>query len=126
VPPSSGEKLMVKVTFHEYELMVKRLMAGDDLAWALGLAGETGEVVELIKKLHYHGGADKKGPITPNRILNECGDVLWYLTAMLNTFGYTLHDCIDNNYEKLAKRFPNGIFNSEQAHAQADELKETI
>lgn len=47
-------------TFLEYQLMVKRLMKGDDICWALGLAGESGEVVELIKKLHYHNGADKK------------------------------------------------------------------
>lgn len=111
-----------QMTTSFYESMVHRLSKGDDKCWALGLSGEVGEVVELIKKLHYHDGADKKGPITRERILNECGDVLWYLTAMLQAFDYTLEDCMNNNYAKLTKRFPNGTFDSQQAHAQADEI----
>lgn len=62
----------------------------------------------------------KKGPITAPRILDECGDVLWYLTAMLDAFGYSLYDCMENNYAKLTKRFPDGTFDAAQAHAQAD------
>ena len=104
----------------DYQDMVRRLMKGDEIAWALGLAGETGEVLELIKKKYYHDGQDKKGPITPERILDECGDVLWYLTAMLEQNGFSLRDCMSSNYMKLRKRFPSGVFNSVEAHAQRD------
>lgn len=111
---------MSKHTIAQYQIEVARCRGeGDDRAWALGLTGESGEVAELIKKLHYHGGADKKGPITGNRILDECGDVLWYLTALLNCYGYSLHDCIDANIAKLQRRFPNG-FNYDDAHKQTD------
>lgn len=109
----------------QYQQKVSDLMAGDEVAWALGLAGEVGEVVELVKKKHYHQGADKKGPITTERILDELGDVLWYLTAMLIQHGESLHHCMMKNMQKLEARFPSGYFKSEEAHRQADYHRET-
>lgn len=106
---------------HTYERAMKKTKGGDsDLFWGLGLAEEAGEVAGLIKKLNFHGGGDKKGPITPARILEECGDVLWYLTATLNHFGFTLEDCMEHNLAKLAKRHPSG-FTHATAQAHADE-----
>lgn len=92
---------------------------GNDTTWALGLTGESGEVADLIKKLHWHGGKDKKGPITPARILDETGDVIWYAAALLDYFGYTLADCMKANQAKLQKRHPNG-FTFATAAAQMD------
>lgn len=102
-----------------YEKQIVDCLAEGDLnCWALGLAGESGEVIELIKKLHYHNGVDKNGPITRDRILKECGDVVWYLTALLHEFDYSLQDCIDANAAKLLKRHPNGwTFATAQNHA---------
>jgi NTP pyrophosphatase (non-canonical NTP hydrolase) len=113
---------MIKnISLHSYQTdVVECLAEGDEICWALGLVGEAGEVSELIKKKYYHGGTDKKGIITPHRILDECGDVLWYLTAMLGANGFSLQDCMDANATKLSKRFPEGKFNVQQAHLQAD------
>lgn len=105
----------------EYQMQVVECLAeGDEICWALGLGGESGEVLDLIKKKHYHGGVDKKGVITKERILDECGDVLWYLTAMLGSQGFSLEDCMIANATKLSKRFPEGKFNFQQAREQRD------
>jgi len=94
---------------------------GNEFCWALGLAGEAGEVADLVKKFHFHGGHDKKGEITPARILDECGDVIWYLAALLDYHKFTLADAMIANCEKLCKRHPSG-FTAESAAAQTDYL----
>lgn len=65
---------------------------------ALGLAGECGEVVELLKK-HIRDG---KHP--GEKILLELGDVLHYLTVIARCYGYTLGDLMQANEEKLTER----------------------
>ena len=52
---------------------------------ALGLAGEAGEVLELLKKEIGHG----KTP-APMRIAEELGDVLWYLSELARVHGFSL------------------------------------
>lgn len=56
---------------------------------ALGLAGETGEIVEHIKKAHYHGHQ-----LDISALRKEVGDLLWYLTLLCDTAGFTLADAI--------------------------------
>ncbi len=65
---------------------------------ALGLAGEVGEVTELLKK-HYRDDAD---PGTD--LLLELGDVLHYLTVIAHAYGWTLDDVASANITKLARR----------------------
>lgn len=75
---------------------------------ALGLAGETGEVCEKIKKIIR----DKQGIITfPDRreIMLELGDVLWYIAALANEFDLTLDQIADQNLIKLADRQHRGV-----------------
>lgn len=68
---------------------------------ALGLAGEAGEVADIIKKSQYRNGRlDRK------RIREELGDVLWYLTAIADEMGVSLEDLAIANVEKLEKRHP--------------------
>jgi NTP pyrophosphatase (non-canonical NTP hydrolase) len=66
---------------------------------ALGLAGETGEVVDEIKK-GYRPGWD----INPGKLLLEMGDVLWYWTRMCEHFGWSFEDVARANIDKLTKR----------------------
>lgn len=74
------------------------------IVWnALGLAGEAGEVSDLIKKGIFHQqGIDKE------KIKKELGDVLWYLVALCTEFELTLDEVMHQNIDKLKARFPDG------------------
>ena len=69
----------------------------------LGLAGESGEVAEKIKKV----SRDKKGKIdgeTREAIKKELGDVLWYLAQIATELKLSLEDIAKTNLEKLYSR----------------------
>lgn len=72
--------------------------------YGLGLAGETGEVAEKIKKL-YRDGTWQGG----EALCKELGDVLWYLTRIAEKCGYTLQNVIDKNVAKLSDRNARGV-----------------
>lgn len=72
--------------------------------WALGLAGETGELVDSIKKHHYHGK-----PISRTHLVNEMGDVLWYLARLSDELEIPLSQVVNTNVEKLKLRYPEGF-----------------
>lgn len=72
---------------------------------ALGLAGETGEVIEKIKKMIR----DKNGVFHPTpediaELKKELGDVLWYLSALAFYNGIDLDDVARANLDKLRSR----------------------
>jgi NTP pyrophosphatase (non-canonical NTP hydrolase) len=71
---------------------------------ALGMAGETGEVVDLVKK-HLFNHKE----VNVEKIKDECGDVLWYMSILLNTLGLTFEDVMQGNIEKLRRRHTNGF-----------------
>src|SRR5688572_10330087 len=69
----------------------------------LGLAGEAGEVANIVKKIQRDSG----GVITDEtrgKLLDELGDVLWYLSACADELGLTLDEVAAFNVNKLAKR----------------------
>jgi NTP pyrophosphatase (non-canonical NTP hydrolase) len=68
---------------------------------ALGLTGEAGEVADIIKKSQYEGGR-----LDILHLIEELGDVLWYLTFLAGTFGWTLDELASLNIEKLKARKP--------------------
>ena len=80
----------------------------------LGLAGETGEVIDLIKKIEFHGH-----PFEINKIKNEIGDVLFYLNWLAYLSGTDIESCLKANAEKLRKRYSNG-FNTQDSIERKD------
>ena len=69
----------------------------------LGLAGETGEVAEKVKKTFR----DNEGNFDDTRreaIAAELGDVLWYLAMTARDLGYTFDEIAQMNVAKLASR----------------------
>jgi len=69
----------------------------------LGLAGEAGEVANIVKKIQRdHGGVINDE--TRGKLKDELGDVLWYIAACADELGITLQEIAEYNVNKLAKR----------------------
>ena len=71
---------------------------------ALGLSGEVGEVNDLLKK-HMFQGHD----LNKNDLVNELGDIAWYLAEAATALNVSLEEILVKNIEKLKKRFPDGF-----------------
>lgn len=94
---------------NEYQQLAQRTSAATDMRHklvngALGLAGEAGEVADHIKK-HQFQGHD----LDKNEIVNECGDVLWYLAEILEGVGVSMEEAMRLNIDKLMRRYPDGF-----------------
>jgi len=78
----------------------------------IGLAGETGEVAEKIKKiLRDKGGIVDE--ISKQEVRKELGDVLWYLSQIASEFDLSLEDVATGNLEKIASRRERGMVHGE-------------
>ena len=71
---------------------------------ALGLSGESGEVADIVKK-HLFQGHD----LDRDKIINELGDVCWYIAAMCQGLGINFSDVLEIYVDKLKKRYPEGF-----------------
>ena len=69
----------------------------------LGLAGEAGEVANIVKKIQRDFGGEITGEIR-TKLKDELGDVLWYISACADELELTLEEIAEFNVEKLAKR----------------------
>lgn len=80
----------------------------DQLSYAgLGLVNEAGEVAGELKKLLR----DDDGQLTDERrerVIDEAGDVLWYLARVLESAGASLEDAAAANVAKVERRIANG------------------
>ncbi len=81
------------------------------LNFALGAAGEAGEIADEIKKVIFHGHE-----LNDNKLNKEIGDALWYLSQLTGTLGYSFESVAKQNIEKLKARYPEGF--SETASQQ--------
>lgn len=78
----------------------------------LGLGGETGEVLEHLKKIQR----DNSGLVTPERrelLSKELGDVLWYLARVAHELGLEFDTVAVDNLEKLRDRKSRGVIQGE-------------
>ena len=71
---------------------------------AMGISGEAGEVTDYLKKVCFHGHKLDKV-----KVVNELGDVLWYVAVLADFLGYNLSEVAEMNVAKLQKRYPNGF-----------------
>ena len=95
--------------------------AGSDIMYAaLGLAGEGGEVANKVKKLIRDYKAYSVDELSPeNRekfvagIMDELGDVMWYVNAMAYECGISLEQIATRNIAKLSLRYKTGKIGGE-------------
>ena len=102
------------MTLNQYQvqaLKTKQANAAGLLYDAVALAGEAGEVCNEVKKWHR----DDNQTLTDRRrdkLRDELGDVLWYVSNMALDLGYTLEEIAEANQRKLEARYAG------KAHAE--------
>lgn len=107
------------MNFDEYQKLATRTSTVSNerseeyalMYFCLGLAGETGEVIEKIKKvIRNHGGEISDEQC--EGIKQEVGDVLWYLSQIARVCNISLNDAANGNIKKLADRTARGVIKS--------------
>jgi NTP pyrophosphatase (non-canonical NTP hydrolase) len=83
-----------------------------------GMAGESGEFSEIVKKLNWHGK-----PLTQellDHMKKELGDIIFYWVMCCQSLGFDPNDVIKLNVDKLQARYPEGHFSVERAENRAE------
>ena len=70
----------------------------------MGLCGEAGEAIDLVKKQRFQGH-----PFDREGLIKELGDVAWYLAEAAQGLGVPLEEIMRRNLDKLRKRYPQGF-----------------
>lgn len=77
----------------------------------MGLNGEAGECIDIVKKHLFQGHA-----LDRDKLIDELGDVLWYIAITCEGLGTTMDDVMEHNIEKLMKRYPEGFDTERSIH----------
>lgn len=77
----------------------------------MGLCGESGEVIDIVKK-HLAQGHE----LDKEKIIKELGDVAWYMAEIATVLDVELEDVLVQNIEKLKKRYPEGFSTEKSIH----------
>ena len=80
----------------------------------MGLCGESGEAIDIVKKWLAQGHELDK-----EKLAKELGDICWYLAETATALGLSLEDIMAANLEKLRKRYPEG-FDAERSVNRKD------
>lgn len=70
----------------------------------MGLCGESGEAIDIVKKWLMQGHELDK-----EHLVRELGDVAWYLAEAATALDVPLEAVFQGNLDKLCQRFPNGF-----------------
>ena len=81
----------------------------------LGLAGEAGECCDLVKKHLFQDHREFE-----MKLLDELGDVLWYVAETAAAIGQNLNMVATWNLKKLQARYPNGFDSEKSLHRKAE------
>jgi len=82
---------------------------------AIGISGEAGELLDAVKK-----GFIYQKPYDTKNVIEELGDLEFYLEGFRQGFGITREETQEANIEKLGKRYENFKYSDQQAQERAD------
>ena len=70
----------------------------------MGLCGESGEAIDIVKKWMAQGHA-----LDRDHLAKELGDIAWYLAEAATALDIPLEDILQGNIDKLKQRYPDGF-----------------
>ena len=83
----------------------------------MGLCGESGEVIDIVKKHLAHGHELDK-----EHMIRELGDVAWYLAETAYALDVKLEDILQGNINKLKSRYPEGFDTEKSLHREKNDI----
>lgn len=98
------------MTINEYQQLAMRtlnpaLSKKDVLInGVMGLCGESGEAIDIVKKHLAQGHA-----LDRDALIKELGDAAWYLAETAYALDVTLEEVLQGNIDKLKARYPDGF-----------------
>lgn len=110
------------MTINEYQNAALRTAGTDDpegllVNGVMGLAGESGECIDMVKKAVFQGHK-----LFAEDLAKELGDVAWYLAVSAFAIGYDLEDILQMNVDKLKKRYPEGFSAERSQHREEGDV----
>lgn len=88
---------------------------------AIGVSGEAGELLDAIKKVVIYNK-----PIDRENVVEELGDIEFYLEGLRQSLGITREETIAANINKLGKRYEGLKYSDQAAQDRADKQGESI
>ena len=83
----------------------------------MGLCGESGEAIDIVKKWLMQGHELDK-----DHLIKELGDVAWYLAEAATALDVSLETVLQGNLDKLRQRFPNGFDTDASVHRKEGDI----
>ena len=83
----------------------------------MGLCGESGEAIDIVKKWLMQGQELDK-----EHLVRELGDVAWYLAEAATALDIPLEAVFQGNLDKLRQRFPNGFDTGASVNRKENDL----
>ena len=80
----------------------------------MGLCGEAGEAIDIVKKWMAHGHE-----LDRDHLAKELGDIAWYLAEAATALDLSLDEILQANIDKLKKRYPEG-FDSQRSQNRTE------
>lgn len=113
------------MTINEYQKAAMRTASGVSAAskenlllnGVMGLNGESGEAIDIVKKAMFHGHDLEK-----EHLAKELGDVAWYLAVTAEALGYDLESILQMNVDKLRTRYPDGFSKKRSKFRKKDDI----
>lgn len=113
----AGEKAKTggkRMNINDYQKQAERTSGSLDSAdqilnGVMGLNGEAGECIDIVKKCLFQGHE-----LNREKLIDELGDVLWYIAQTATGLGVNMQAVAEQNIAKLRARYPDG-FSSERS-----------
>jgi NTP pyrophosphatase (non-canonical NTP hydrolase) len=88
---------------------------------AIGISTEAGEILDVMKKKIFYGK-----PIDRVNLLEEFGDVCWYIAVALRELESSFEEIMEANIKKLEKRFPEKFTNEKALERDLKTERQTL
>lgn len=89
----------------------------DAMHMALGLVGEAGELLDAIKKWVIYGKE-----LDLDNVNEELGDLEYFMEGLRLVLNISRELTIQQNIQKLSKRYKEKVYSDEAARSRADKL----
>jgi len=85
----------------------------------VGLAAESGEFLEIVKKMVFQGKPWNED--NREHLIIELGDIMWYVAQATMALDISFDEVIETNVKKLQKRYPGDEFDVHHSEVRADD-----